>query len=82
MASEERGKNDPVIRREMASYKVNNLVIDSPAFERFLFITYQLERGPFLPQKNDRESPCNFNVLLSIDLKTRLKLQLEPLLCI
>ena len=47
-ASEERGKNDPVIGREMASYKVNNLVIDSPAFEIFIFITYQLESGNFL----------------------------------
>ena len=36
-ASEER-KNDLASGREMASYNVDNLGIESPAFERFIFI--------------------------------------------
>ena len=35
--SEER-KNDLASGREMASYNVDNLGIESPAFERFIFI--------------------------------------------
>ena len=31
-------KDDSASVREMASYKANNLVIDSPAFERCIFI--------------------------------------------
>ena len=35
---QKREKNDPASGREMASYKANNLVIESPAFERCIFI--------------------------------------------
>ena len=45
-------KNHPASGREMASYKLNNLVKESPAFERFIFINLSVRKWSFFGQKN------------------------------
>lgn len=69
--------------REMASYKVENLGMESPAFLTFILINLSVRKWSFLGKKKiDRESPVFWCFHFFIHLKTRLKLQLEHLLCI
>ena len=49
---EEREKNDLASGREMDSYKVDNLGIESPAFERFIFINLSVRKWQFFGKKN------------------------------
>ena len=70
----------------MASYKVENFGMESPTFLSFILINLSVRKWSFLTNKKLARGVLRKGIYLvlssPLDLKTRLKLQLEHLLCI
>ena len=77
----------------MDSYKLQNFGMESPLFLSFIFNRLSVRNWSFLAKKKLTGIPLYFNVFevgkiafdppkKQLDLKTRLKLQLEHLICI
>ena len=70
----------------MASYKVENFGMESPTFLSFILINLSVRKWSFLTKKKMARGVPRKGIYLvlssPLDLKTRLKLQLEHLLCI